>query len=80
MKKYTLLLIIAFISGACNDPSVKNSNRGEVYDHDSPPQGSTFHTVVIDSCEYVIWDDFYRKGGITHKGNCKNHYNSYKTR
>lgn len=29
------------------------------------------YSVEYDSCEYIIYNR-YNKGGITHKGNCKN--------
>jgi len=28
-------------------------------------------TVVIDGCEYLMYDLPYRYAGLTHKGNCK---------
>jgi hypothetical protein len=28
--------------------------------------------VEIDGCEYIVYDS-YKAGGLTHKGNCKNH-------
>lgn len=28
--------------------------------------------VEIDGCEYILYDG-YKAGGLTHKGNCKNH-------
>lgn len=33
---------------------------------------NTFSVIELDGCEYVVYSG-YKKGGITHKGNCKNH-------
>lgn len=28
--------------------------------------------IEVDSCEYILYDG-WKAGGLTHKGNCKNH-------
>lgn len=41
-------------------------------EHTENQSGFTYDVIIIDDCEY-IWDTEYYQGGITHKGNCKNH-------
>lgn len=36
------------------------------------PAMQSIDTITIDSCQYIVISG-YRRGGISHKGNCKNH-------
>ncbi len=33
---------------------------------------NSIDVIVVDGCEYVRYQG-YKSGGLTHKGNCKNH-------
>ncbi len=35
--------------------------------------GRKARIMIIDSCEYIVWDGSHDEVGFTHKGNCKNH-------
>jgi len=62
---YTLL--VAFLIVGCveqTDQEVKTVKIQSGYDELS--------VVEIDGCEYIMYDG-YKAGGLTHKGNCKNH-------
>lgn len=61
MKKLILLLALAFVVCGCNKPT--NNIEAPV---GSNPFTSTFQTIIIDSCEYIIGS--YK---LAHKGNCK---------
>lgn len=61
-----LFLIILLTGCMINEPKVVNESgfKGR----------GNFNIKVIDSCEYIIFDDGIfdqRVFGITHKGNCK---------
>lgn len=58
-----IITIIAVLMASCTDMSTpkpeinKNPVNAEV--------------VVIDSCEYVVWENDHFSSSICHKGNCK---------
>jgi hypothetical protein len=71
-----ILFIAALIgqSGCTIQYSEKKQREPDAVRHsvnDFDPN-TTFQVIIIDSCEYVVYAA-YQKGGITHKGNCKNH-------
>jgi len=68
MNKTVILILTALVLLSCNN---NESNGVAQYDY-NVPSGQNFNIVVIDGCEYVVFTGYY-KGGITHKGNCKNH-------
>jgi predicted small secreted protein len=62
---YTLL--VAFLMVGCveqTDQKVKTTVVQQGFDQIS--------IIEIDGCEYILYDG-YKAGGLTHKGNCKNH-------
>lgn len=64
---------LAYIYG--NKDSEKKQEVQEVKIPDSKIQDNPYYkTVIIDSCEYVVYNvmgRFAGAGGICHKGNCK---------
>lgn len=60
-----ILICILLTVCSCGPPSLKTNEISET-------RFGEFAIVKIDSCEYVVYRG-YQKGGITHKGNCKNH-------
>lgn len=65
---------VVVILSSCSIPHEKtqpkpNENNDDLTDYRNT---GNLHEVVIDSCEYIVFDG-YRQGGICHKGNCKNH-------
>lgn len=57
MKKY-IFILLTIILVSCSD-----NKTGSTY---STGNGSGFHVIIIDSCEYI--DGPYR---LAHKGDCK---------
>jgi hypothetical protein len=76
MKKDLIYLVIAIIVivaiGIFIDADGRSATkplRARVINGRADDQ---YHIIEIEGCEYVVWRE-YQKGGITHKGNCKNH-------
>jgi len=60
---YMLLVVVLMV--ACEPQAdLKKQTITSGYDNIS--------IIEVDSCEYILYDG-YKGGGITHKGNCKNH-------
>lgn len=60
---YTLLVVVLMV--ACEPQAdLKKQTITSGYDEIS--------IIEVDSCEYILYDG-YNAGGLTHKGNCKNH-------
>lgn len=78
MKKFILLIMLAFVVASCKQDKVKITPQKEV-SVVLPGQGASalsedgYKIVVIDSCEYIYaWFGAGNGGGsLTHKGNCK---------
>lgn len=65
MKNILLMIVITLSSCIESENTSKNK-------HAASDSLGEYYTIEIDSCEYVVFRG-YQKGGITHKGNCKNH-------
>ena len=62
---YTLL--VAFLMVGCVEQADQIVKTTVVQ------QGTDELSIIeIDGCEYILFDG-YKAGGLTHKGNCKNH-------
>lgn len=57
-----VLLCIAIV----HDEQVTKSNRDSIQTQMSSAPSSGYSTIMIDSCEYIVWNQ-----GLAHKGNCK---------
>ena len=63
----TVIVLVAFLMVGCveqTEQKVKTTKMQSGFDELS--------VVEIDGCEYIMYDG-YKAGGLTHKGNCKNH-------
>jgi hypothetical protein len=60
-------ILLLFILLGCAIPETPTTQKKVI-------NGNSVEVVTFDSCEYVLFTGYY-KGGITHKGNCKNHRN-----
>jgi hypothetical protein len=74
MKKLFLLPILAILF-ACNSPHYESATPEQEASMKKTVYGGGMSAVVVievDGCEYVFYKAGYA-GGLTHKGNCKNH-------
>lgn len=62
--KSLILLILPFCFLSCNNEAAINANQLGRY-------GVNVTTVTIDSCEYVVAEEFQKAISIIHKQNCK---------
>lgn len=63
-----LLLCTVIFCGACSQREYTENKPKQLLDD------CTYQTIVIDSCEYIIGEDYHPYNGgyfLTHKGNCK---------
>ena len=67
MKKVFYLIPFLFIS--CNDDKEQFSKKVKQQDF---AFGDYSRIIEVEGCEYVFYKAGYA-GGLTHKGNCKNH-------
>lgn len=61
-----LLVTVIFCGCGYNNPEQQTQKLNKV----QKIEYGIIQVVVIDSCEYVVWNDF-NSGGIVHKQNCK---------
>ena len=66
LSKYFLYtLLVAFLMVGCREITPEEKTK-------LASEADGIDIIEIDGCEYVRFIGYY-KGGITHKGNCKNH-------
>ena len=65
LKRYTLytLLVAMLMVGRLEDPL----NERVITNGDNK-----ISIIEVDGCQYILYDG-WKAGGLTHKGNCKNH-------
>lgn len=69
IKKYFTIFILMFLFGCANENNNNPNDIKIVMD-----SGTVIHVITFDGCEYI---NLGHKGGITHKGNCKNPIHSH---
>ena len=68
LKSYTLYtLLVAFLMVGCKEMTPEEKTKVAI-------ASDGIDIIEVDGCEYVRFIGYY-KGGITHKGNCKNQRN-----
>jgi len=60
MKKIILLALTALMMVGCGN--------GKTVDEDTEICKEHYHTIILDSCEYISNDNLW---DMTHKGNCR---------
>ena len=86
MKKsliYCLFVVLIIVISSCNDTHTVNRTKTIIIEQEvlikKINSNKDFSIVTIDSCEYIVFNRFYKfgngdagySGGITHKHNCK---------
>ena len=61
---YTLLVVVLMVG--CRQPN--NQVKETIVSNGT----DKISIIEVDGCEYILFDG-YKAGGLTHKGNCKNH-------
>ena len=81
MKYIIIIISITFLFSCCKDNV--NVKKGEskspiwlfnISSNINVPSQMELEEVTLDDCEYYFYRSYY-KFGLTHKGNCINHFN-----
>jgi len=70
IKKIIILFLLSFLLSSCNFNENKNSSF-KLKNNDNDITFTNYEIIVIDSCEYILYQSTYNYKEITHKGNCK---------
>lgn len=71
MKAKTIIILSAVLLSACGPSKAELEANPEYYGYKPT---NLFHTIIIDSCEYIYKDEYKTGTILVHKSNCKNKF------